>query len=127
MRKDMSWMDRKMNTAATEAGSRVAFMLKAIHRDCPEKRVARDIGVEPRTAKGWLSGNVPNGTHLIALCQRYGPAFSDFVLAGPSWEDEGRLNAEIAALRVRADLIEMELTKERTGARTNCGDTSHGE
>lgn len=126
MRKNMSWMDGKMNTAATEAGSRVAFMLKAIHRDCPEKRVANDIGVEPRTVKGWLSGNVPNGTHLVALCQRYGRAFSDFVLAGPSWVDEARLEAEIAALRVRADLIEMELNQERKGAR-KCGNGSHGE
>lgn len=126
MRKSSSEVAEKMSAVATEAGARVAFMLRAIYRDCPEKEVARSLNVDPRTVRGWLAGQVPNGTHLVALCQRYGRAFSDFVLAGPSWVDEARLEAEIAALRVRADLLEMEIRNDKAGGRKQCASGSRG-
>jgi transcriptional regulator with XRE-family HTH domain len=126
VRKNTSEFAETMTAAAQEAGARVAFMLRAIYRDCPEKEVARSLNVDPRTVRDWLAGKTPNGTHLVALCQRYGRAFSDFVLAGPSWVDEARLEAEIAALRVRADLLEMEIQNERQGGRKQCGTGSRG-
>ena len=126
MYKNTSGTANKMTLAATHAGDRIAWMLKSIYRDCVAERVSRDIGVEPRTVKSWLGGQVPNGTHLIALCNRYGRSFTDFVTA-PAVAGNARIDSEIAALRVRADLLEMELKAERLGARNDCGNGSHGE
>lgn len=112
MRKNTSWMDRQMNVTASQAGSRVAWMLRSIYRDCVDQRVANDLGdVDPRTVKGWLAGNCPNGTHLVRLCQHYGQAFTDFVMAGPSWVDDATFEAEMAASRVRIELLEQKFLK----------------
>ncbi len=126
MRKNTSEFAEKMTGAAQEAGARVAYMLRAIYRDCPEKEVARSLDVDPRTVRDWLAGKTPNGTHLVALCQRYGRSFSDFVLSGPSWVDEARLEAEIAALRVRADLLEMQIQQESQEGRKQCASGPRG-
>lgn len=47
----------------------------------PAKRLARLFGVEPRTAKAWRSGELPQNRHLIAMVALWGRPFIDHIFA----------------------------------------------
>lgn len=127
MHNKMFSKDTQMTAVPSDAGHRLAFVLREIYRDCVPERVARKIDVDPRTVKEWLAGRVPNGTHLVKLCRAHGYAFTEFVMQGPAWTDDARMRADIAASRVRIELLEMKLaTTEGAGECAEHGDTSHG-
>lgn len=101
------------------AGERIAYMLRSFYRDCVDQRAARDFNVEPRTVRGWLAGNLPQSGHLLSLCHKFGPAFREFIFAPPSAQELAELDAEIAALRVKAYRVKQEVD-------ARCGGGSFG-
>lgn len=71
----------------------------------PAKVLARMIEVEPRTAKSWKAGSLPQMRHLTAMVERWGVEFLEYVFAPvlldrmPLDQRLERLEREIGAIR----------------------------
>lgn len=85
-----------------EVGQRVAYALRQVYPAHAAKLIARDFGVDERTAKGWLAGQTPQGKHLLALMHKLGAWFASAVLVPVGdW-------ASIVGARARLDLLQQE-------------------
>lgn len=86
---------------------RIADQLRRIHPRHTAKKVAREVPCDPRTVKGWLSGQMPANEHFLSLAARYGRAFTLAALEpviGRETQEEldhrlERVEEEIAAMR----------------------------
>lgn len=105
-------------SAADAVGGRIALWLSRWQA----KEIARLFGVEPRTAKSWRQGCLPQMRHLVAMVDRWGVAFLDDVFAPVL----GDLPADLRLERVQRDLdaIQADLAQlARIAARTAASST----
>lgn len=93
-----------VNEVAADTGLMTARWLRLVWPRNTEKEAARTLSVDARTARGWLEGNRPNGSHFDAMVALWGEPFTAFVYA-PLYglDDEAnryaRARAQISALQ----------------------------
>lgn len=72
--------------------------------NCAAKRIARDFGVEPRTASAWMQGGAPYVRHLCRAAEMFGVAFVVRVIAPNSvFADVADVDQALEALRRQID------------------------
>lgn len=72
--------------------------------NCAAKRIARDFGVEPRTASAWMQGGAPYVRHLCRAAEMFGVAFVVRVIAPNSvFADVADVDQALGALRRQID------------------------
>jgi hypothetical protein len=92
-----------MGSADTQqVGARLAWFLSGAYPGTSKrKRIARDFGVSPDTAKAWLSGTRPRKEHFDRMVSFFGPAFLKFIY--PSTDELhdllDRLHEEVKDIR----------------------------
>lgn len=93
--------DKKMDAQAiaSVSGARLASVLRQKYPNARAKRIAADFNVKPETAQGWLNGRFPQSAHFLAMCQRWGDRFTEFVAVKQGEWDE--LEASLVALDAR--------------------------
>ncbi len=68
------------------------------------KRIARDFGIEPRTAAAWMQGGAPYVRHLCRAAELFGVAFVIGVVAPNSiFADVADVDQALASLRRQID------------------------
>jgi transcriptional regulator with XRE-family HTH domain len=93
---------------------RIASGLRMQYPRDTVKRAARATGISEGTIKGYLAGQPPSFGHFLKLLAVLGEGFAATVLEPVgSWASDWRLEAEIRAVRERADAIEAELRRLR--------------
>lgn len=103
----MSWSkdDQQMHSVTVDdTGQRIAGILRGEYPRNREKLIARDFDVSPRTARGWLSGRLPQNKHLLMMAARWKEKFLAVVfgpLVGDEWAEELELRAELRELDAR--------------------------
>lgn len=84
---------------------RLSEFLRAQYPSEREKRLARDIGCDPRTAKNLLNRHWPSARHLRAIVQRFGRDVIDAVFAVEIDPIDARLAQEERALAEKLALV----------------------
>lgn len=98
-----------------EAGVRCATFLKTHYGDNRAKRIARDFGCSPETAKGWLKGSLPQNKFLLMMMTIFGREFAAHLLAPcGDWASDLAVQAELDDIRERLNRVQAEL--DRIGA-----------
>lgn len=80
------------------------------------KRIARDFGIEPRTAAAWMQGGAPYVRHLCRAAELFGAAFVLKVISPDSLLAEVA-EADQAIMYLRRGLDELEVRLERLRSR----------
>lgn len=111
-RKRLGGENPQMGSVSTQqAYARLAWFLSGAYPGASKrKRIARDFGVSPDTAKGWLCGQAwPRHATFLAMLARW-PGFIEFVLGtGPApfeMVSQARAAEDRGAEMVRARLDE---------------------
>ncbi len=104
--------------SATDVGLRWARELRRQYGGtAAAKRIARDFGVEVRTAAAWMQGGVPFVRHLCRAADLFGAAFVLRVLS-PDSELAGCADVDqaIDVLRRRVDDLNRRIARLKGGA-----------
>jgi len=106
--------------ARQEVGLRCAtFLRDAYLPPARAKKIARDVGCSPATAKDWLAGKPPGTPHMLALMLRWRERFTGYVF-GPAlgWDGYDGAMRRIEDLRREADRLARDLQQLRTASRS---------
>lgn len=102
------------NCGAHPVGQRLASFLQRYSI----KELMRMFGVAEQTAKSWKAGNLPQMRHLIAMVDRWGAGFLEFIFAPVLAESDlslarrlERMESDLAAIKEQARHVE---TDDRT-------------
>lgn len=90
---------------STDIGLRWADALRKKYAgNCAAKRIARDFGVEPRTASAWMQGGAPYVRHLCRAAELFGVAFVISIVAPDSiFADLADVDQAVGTLRRQID------------------------
>lgn len=100
------------------AVSEVAERWRIYLENRPAKVLARDFGVEVRTAEGWKAGTLPQNRHLVAMASVWGAGFLEFIFAPVLAESDMGVARRLKRAEAHLVSINLELARQSGGPET---------
>ena len=122
----MSTMAAGLLAQATDHPRLVGERIAAWCRTYDYKSLARMFGVEPRTAKAWRTGSLPQMKHLIAMAQFWGEGFLQDIFQDVLVETDAALDRRLERLERELHSIRRDLHADAAEAGSAAADDSRG-